>query len=69
MVVACFLFIFTGLGIITAGVLLLTLQMIKTGSWPGYRPQNWDDRVKKLALLTASGLLLLLAGLLAGYGI
>jgi hypothetical protein len=69
MVIACFLFIFTGLCVITAGVLLLTLQIIKTGEWPGYRPGNWDARVKKLVLLTAGGVLMALAGFLTGYGI
>jgi len=69
MVFLSFIFIFTGLCIFTAGVLLSTLHMVGTGKWPGFRPGRWEGRLKKLFILTGAGFLLTTLGVLAGYGI
>lgn len=69
MVFLSFLFIFTGLCVITAGVLMSTLYVVGTGKWPGFRPGRWEGRFKKLFILTGAGFLLATLGVLAGYGI
>jgi len=69
MILICFLFIISGLGTITTGAILWTLHAAATGKWPGFRPQYWDARAKRIALITGSGMLLTIIGILAGYGI
>lgn len=69
MILLSFLFIFTGLCTVVTGVLLLTLHIANTGTWPGFQPQNWDIRFKKVILLSGAGILISFIGVLAGYGI
>ncbi|WP_027366010.1 hypothetical protein [Desulfotruncus alcoholivorax] len=69
MILTSFLFMISGLGILTTGILLLTLHVAGTGKWPGFRPQHWDAKVKKIALLIGCGIFLTIIGILAGYGI
>ncbi|WP_347488370.1 hypothetical protein [Desulfoscipio sp. XC116] len=69
MILLSFLFILTGICLIVAGVLLLTLHIAKTGAWPGFHPLHWDTRAKKLIIATGAGILLTFSGVLAGYGI
>lgn len=64
-----FFLILTGLCIITAYVLLVTLHIAGSGKWPGLFPRRWDSRLKRLLLGAGCGLILTLAGILAGYGI
>jgi len=69
MILMSFILILSGLSLITAGILLLTLCIAGTGKWPGCHPARWPTRVKKLALLTGGGALLTLFGILVAYGI
>jgi hypothetical protein len=69
MILLCFIFILSGLALIIAGVLLMTLHTAKTGTWSGIRPAHWDTRAKKLITITGAGILLTFIGVLAGYGI
>ena len=69
MVFLSFLFIFSGLAAITAGVLMSTLYLAGAGKWPGLHPGRWERRFKKLMLVNSGGFLLTLVGILAGYGI
>jgi len=69
LIVLSFLLILTGLCVVTACVLMLTLHIAGNGKWPGFLPHQWDNRLRNLLLGTGSGLILTLAGILAGYGI
>jgi len=69
LIVLSFLFILTGLCVVSACVLLLTLHTAGSGKWPGFLPHQWDKRLRKLLLGTGIGLILTLVGILAGYGI
>lgn len=66
-IIVSFFLMLSGLCIVTGGVLLLTLYI--AGKWPGYNPRQWDNRFKKLLLVTGCGLVLVLAGIIAGYAI